>query len=118
MSKTDKTRPYEVQAMDRLVELHDHTLGGCDLPTVDEWLHMSNRARYARGSCTYQPRNWATFHAFTRYKGEGEEIKRVRNRKVRPSRQEILDQINDDYEALMESLAELDYYYNEMEGYY
>ena len=118
MSKTDKTRPPDVQMVDVLAEVHDHSLGGCDLPTVDEWLHMSNRARYARGSCTYQPRNWGTFAAFDRYKGEGLEIKRVRNRKVRPARQEIMDQLNDDHDAFMESLSELMFYLDEMYGDY
>lgn len=114
MSKTDKTRPYAVQAKDVLVEYHNHRKGECDIPTVTEWLHMSNRQRYGYRSCGYQPRNWSTFHAFTRYKGEGEDIGRVKNRKVRPALKEIMDQLNDDHEAFMESLAELDWFLNEM----
>lgn len=83
MSKTDKTRPYKVQAMENLVAHHDHSDGVCNLPTPDEWLHMTknDRRTWGRHNCYWQPRNWHTNVTFSRYKGDGEYIAEQRSRK-------------------------------------
>lgn len=70
MSKTDKTRPWQIQATDDLVEYHDHRNGVCNLPTRAEWIKNPQVRRFSRFDCVWQPRNWNTFKAFTRYAGE------------------------------------------------
>ena len=72
MSKTDKTRPWTVQAMEDLVERHDHSDGVCNLPTREEWLKTKETRRWRRHDCGYEPRNWNTLKAFRRYAGEKE----------------------------------------------
>lgn len=65
MSKTDKTRPEHVRALDLpryLVAEHDHRTGGCDLPEV----RRLRRRDEARTRCTWErstafwhdPQNW------------------------------------------------------------
>lgn len=83
MSKTDKTRPFKVQALETLTEVHDHSDGECNLPTPEEWLHMSiyDRRTWKRHNCYYEPRNWHTDVTFSRYKGEKEHIKNSKHRK-------------------------------------
>ena len=70
MSKTDKTRPWNVQALEDLVEVHDHSNGECNLPTREEWLKTKTVRRWHRHDCTYEPRNWNTLKAFSRYGGD------------------------------------------------
>jgi len=57
MSKTDKTKPYNIQIAEDAVPLHDHSKGACDLPTLADWTKMTRRQRWTH-SCEWQPRSW------------------------------------------------------------
>lgn len=69
MSKTDKTRPFKAQVPDSPREVHDHSKGECDLPTLEEWRKMSRKGIW-RTNCTWQPSNWRTYKGFKRSAGE------------------------------------------------
>ena len=81
MSKTYKTRPWQYQAMDTLIAVHDHSNGECNLPTPEEWAAGKLMRRWKMHDCTWQPRNWATDVKFPRYKGEKDWVREVKNRK-------------------------------------
>lgn len=83
MSRTDKTRPWQVQANEDLVAVHDHADGECNLPTREDWIASPSVRRWSRHDCTWQPRNWGAFKGFSRSKGEGEWRKEVKNRKYK-----------------------------------
>ena len=83
MSKTDKTKPYKVQMLDHLTEVHDHRNGACDLPTPEAWLKMSkfDRRTWGGGHCYYDARNWHTDVKFSRSGGEKDYLKDKRKHK-------------------------------------
>ena len=47
MSKTDKTRPWDIQATEDLREVHDHSNGECNLPTREEWIKTKQAPKHA-----------------------------------------------------------------------
>lgn len=94
MSKTDKTRPYGVNASDSPREWHDHTDGVCDLPSLEEWRKNPEKYRGYR-RCTWQPANWHTFNGFGRRKGEKFWRAEERQRKNRALRNYWKDVQND-----------------------
>jgi hypothetical protein len=81
LSKTDKTKPWRVQARDTLVAVHDHSDGVCNLPTMEEWVAQDLMRRWSRHDCVWQPRNWHTDVTFSRYSGEKDWIKKSKTRK-------------------------------------
>ena len=83
MSDTYKTRPYEVQATDNLIAVHDHSNGECNLPTVKEFIQNRTRPRWHRHDCYYECKNWHTDVSFSRYKGDKDWIAESKTRKYR-----------------------------------